>query len=121
MLTIINAITFDLSTLDANAMTIFAIGFGVVIIALVCIYLFFQNLPKLLNIKIGGKKESTAQVAEQPKSNETKSNDEVYAAIAMAMHLHFEDMHDEESLILTMDINERLNTQWNTNVQYINN
>lgn len=122
MFSIFQAISFDTTKIDANAITVFIIGFSVVFAALISIYLFFNFLPKLISFE---KKEKKAKKTKETKVDVTKEdkikeNKEVYAAIAMALHLHFEDMHDEESMVLTMDINERTNTQWNSKIININ-
>ena len=49
------------------------------------------------------------------------ANSEIFAAIAAALNLYFDDKHDEESLILTMTLSERLISTWNLKIQYINN
>ena len=46
-------------------------------------------------------------------------NKEVSAAIAMALALYLDNQHDEESLVLTMNLSDRLNTQWNNKIQNI--
>ena len=122
MLSILSAISFDTTKIDANAITVFIIGFSVVFAALISIYLFFNTLPKLINFSPKEKKsekkvkEKSVAVKEEIKTEDS----EVFAAIAMALHLHFEDMHDEESMILTMDIKNRVNTQWGTKIANIN-
>ncbi len=122
MLSILSAISFDTTKIDANAITVFIIGFSVVFGALISIYLFFNTLPKLINFNPKEKKvekkvkEKAVTVKEEIKTEDS----EVFAAIAMALHLHFEDMHDEESMILTMDIKNRVNTQWGTKIANIN-
>ncbi len=121
MLSIISAITFDVSKIDANAMTIFLIGFGIVFAALITIYLFFNFLPKLLNIKIKKKEKGTSKTESVKEASNNTENQEVYAAIAMALHLNMEDMHDEESMVLTIDLQSIVNSQWNSKIQNINN
>ena len=122
MLSILSAITFDISKIDENAITIFIIGFGIVFAALISIYLFFNFLPKLLTLNFKKKKKTTvAKTSGKSEKSESIVDDEVYAAIAMALHLHLEDQHDEESMVLTLDLARNINTQWNSKIQNINN
>ncbi len=116
---IINAITFDISKVDGNAVTIFLIGFGVVFFALLIIYLIFAYLPKLLNIKIKKKSDASPKTEVLTTQTSSSTDSEIFAAIAMALSLHFEDHHDEESMILTLDINDRINSPWNTKIQNV--
>ncbi len=121
MLSILNAISFDTSKIDANAVTVFIIGFSVVFGALISIYLFFYFLPKI--VSFDGKKKKKSESPKNKVSditNQNNENSEVFTAIAMALHLHFEDMHDEESMILTMDIKDRVNTPWSSKIANIN-
>jgi Na+-transporting methylmalonyl-CoA/oxaloacetate decarboxylase gamma subunit len=125
ILYILNSITFDLSRIDGNAWTIFLIGFGIVYAALIFIYLFFNNLPKFLNIKFKKepKSESSATTSEAKSSKTETSNSidkEVNAAIAMALSLYLDDQHDDEPLVLTINIQDRLNSQWSSKIQNIN-
>lgn len=122
MLTLLSAVTFDVSRIDANAMTLFIIGFSVVFGALIVIYLLFLFLPKVINFdNIGkGKKKNKKQKTEAKKTKVLAEDSELYAAIAMALHLHFEDTHDEESMVLTMNIQERVSSQWSSKIININ-
>lgn len=117
---IINAITFDLSKVDGNAITIFLIGFGVVFAALITIYFIFNLLPKVLGIKLKKEKSVKVDNATIKPEKAIKADDEVYAAIAMALSLHFEDAHDDEPMVLSINLNERLNSQWNSKIQNVN-
>lgn len=117
---IINAITFDLSKVDGNAITIFLIGFGVVFAALITIYFIFNLLPKVLGIKFKKEKSVKVDNATIKPEKAIKADDEVYAAIAMALSLHFEDAHDDEPMVLSINLNERLNSQWNSKIQNVN-
>lgn len=118
-MTIISDISFDLSRVDGNAFTIFIIGFGVVFAALLIIYLIFSALSKILKINI---KKSNSGAKSNVSATEVKTdvNSEIYAAIAMALSLHFEDTHDEESMVLTINLNDRLNSQWSSKIQNVN-
>ena len=120
MMNIINAITFDLSKVDGNAITIFLIGFGVVFAALITIYFIFNLLPKVLGIKFKKEKSVKVDNATIKPEKAIKADDEVYAAIAMALSLHFEDAHDDEPMVLSINLNERLNSQWNSKIQNVN-
>ncbi|MDD2387784.1 MAG: OadG family protein [Bacteroidales bacterium] len=124
MLTILSAVSFDVSNIDANAMTLFIIGFSVVFGALIVIYLLFFFMPKIINFDNIGKgkkkKKNKKQKTEAEKTTEVTENSELYAAIAMALHLHFEDTHDLESMVLTMDIQDRVSSQWSSKIININ-
>ncbi|MDD2636716.1 MAG: OadG family protein [Bacteroidales bacterium] len=124
MLTLLSAVSFDVSNIDANALSIFIIGFSVVFGALIVIYFLFFFLPKIVKFdNIGKRKEKNETKETKQKIEKTTAvseNSEIYAAIAMALHLHFEDAHDEESMVLTMDIQDRVSSQWGSKIININ-
>ena len=115
-MTILSAINFDFSRVDGNAVTIFIIGFSVVFSALIIIYLIFSVVPYLMKINIKKKSKPEVKAAEPV----IITDGEVYAAIGMALILHSEDQHDDESMILTLNINDRLNSPWNSKLQNLN-
>ncbi len=65
-------------------------------------------------------KSQTEEKASIKPVKEIKADDVVYAAIAMALSLHFEDAHDDEPRVLSINLNERLNSQWNSKIQNVN-
>ena len=90
-------------------------GFFIVVIALIVLYLVFSGLLKLLNMDWKAifkkdKKEDKVEVVGD-KNIETKTDDDVMAAIALALSLSVE-VHDEESGILTIKRVERRNSPW---------
>ncbi|MDY0315957.1 MAG: OadG family protein [Bacteroidales bacterium] len=120
---IINAVSFNFSNVDENAWTLFLIGFTVVFVVLIIIYLIFDRLPHILKIDLKSMFEKKQKIKE-PEINEKQNsnneiNQEVYVAIAMALALHLEDYHDEENMNLTINLKDRLNSQWNTKIQNI--
>ncbi len=99
-------------------------GFFIVIIALIILYLVFSGLLKLLNMDWKAifkkdKKKDKVEVA-SGKDIETKTNDDVMAAIALALSLSVE-VHDEESGVLTIKRVERLNSPWCSKIYGMNN
>jgi len=110
---------FSFYNIGEDQITLFIIGFGVVYVALTLIYLLINVVPKFLKLNfkknnIVNKKDNNISV-EKTKIN-TSNNEEVNAAIAMAISLYIDDQHDDESFVLTMKINERLSSNWSHKV-----
>ena len=101
-------------------------GFFIVVIALIVLYLVFSGLLKLLNMDWKAifkkdKKEDKVEVA-SGNSIDTTANDDVMAAIAMALSLSMSDgVHDVESDIITIKRVERRNSPWCTRIYGMNN
>ena len=99
-------------------------GFCIVVIALIVLYLVFSGLLKLLNVdwKVIFKKDKKTNKVEVvgDKNIDTKTDDDVMAAIALALSLSVE-VHDEESDILTIKRVERRNSPWCAKFYGMNN
>ena len=106
-----------------------AVAVAVVFLALVCIALIISGSGKLIanaeernKAKGAKKKKGITPVSE----GSSASNDqEVYAAIAAAIHLYNDELHDEEDTVITIQKAEREWTPWNAKFynmnQYFNN
>ena len=51
-----------------------------------------------------------------PEKKELEINDEIAAAIGMALHLHFQDVHDYEMTILTINQVMRPYSPWSSKI-----
>ena len=67
--------------------------------------------------KLFGKKSSTASVGKD--NEEIPSTDIV--AIAMALHLYYDEVHDDESNVITIKRIERRYSPWSSKIYGINN
>ncbi|MFZ4582550.1 MAG: OadG family protein [Paludibacter sp.] len=93
------------------------IGMVVVFLALIILVLLFDfiqyfvlNSSKKKMVKAGKKVEEMVDVS----ANEI-------AAISLALHLYMNDMHDEESNVITIKRIERRYSPWNSKIYGLNN
>lgn len=110
-------IDFNLSAIDGNSLVISFVGYLIVFCALVALYLVFYFAPKLLKLrwrkpKVKGGTELV---------NEEDLSGEVSAAISMALYLHFNQYHDEESRNLTIKRESRLYSPWSSKIYQVRN
>ena len=105
-----------------------ATAVAVVFLALVCIALLISFSGKLIvNSEQKQKDKAKKGPAIKPVSDgSSAANDnEVFAAIAAAIHLYNEELHDEEETVITIQKVEREWTPWNAKYynmnQYFNN
>ncbi len=105
-----------------------AVAVAVVFLALVCIALILSGSGKLMmgmeeRQKASGKEKKSPAI--KPVSKGSSSEDEVVAAITAAIHLYNEELHDEETAVITIQKVEREWTPWNAKFynmnQYFNN
>ncbi len=111
-----------------NALIVTLFGFMLVVAVLCLLVFIIQGFGKLMAQKIQVPKISVK--TDGNKTVEVKSEtefDEVHltagesAAIAMAIHLYYSDVHDEESHVMTIKNVERRYSPWNSKIYGINN
>lgn len=78
-----------------------------VIIAIALILIFLVMLNKVVQTR-----RNTSDEGRVDNRSEALS-DEVYAAIAAAIHLYNQELHDEEPTVITIQKTERSWTPWN--------
>ncbi|MGK7393510.1 MAG: OadG family transporter subunit [Candidatus Cyclobacteriaceae bacterium M3_2C_046] len=116
---IAQGITFDLSLITEDGTMIAFVGYLVVFVALVLLYTVFNNLPKLLklNFRSSGKKESKKELKTAKEGlMDMDISGETNAAIGTAIHLFFNEMHDEENLTLTINRVSKRYTPWSSKI-----
>ena len=112
----------SLLSVDAFALIITVVGWLIVFAVLVVLILVFSIVPKIYaavhkqNLKNQGKAAFIPANEEAP----SMSGDE-NAAIAMALHLYLNEMHDEESNVITIKPTERRYSPWSSKIYGLNN
>ena len=100
-----------------------AVAVSVVFLALVCISLIISGSGRLIqNTEEKQKNRGKKAPAIKPVSDGSSANDEqeVFAAIAAAIHLYNEELHDEEDAVITIQKVEREWTPWNAKYYNMN-
>ena len=94
------------------------VGYVVVFVALVLLYGLFFYLPKILqyNIRQKLRKEGKEKCAD---TNLNISAD-VNAAISTALYLYFEELHDEESGLMTIKKVSKQYSPWSSKIHGLN-
>ena len=90
------------------------IGYAIVFIALLLLYIVFYNLTKLIQFKLRRFLHKEGVIDKEKKDISIPG--EVNAAIAMALHLYFQEMHDEESAILTINWASKIYSPWSSKI-----
>jgi Na+-transporting methylmalonyl-CoA/oxaloacetate decarboxylase gamma subunit len=102
--------------LDPSGIGMTMIAMSVVFVALIFLYLVFRFIGKL-NTAHSRKKALLKQgkVEEASKISEDAPGD-VYAAIAMALHIYQTQLHDEENTVITMEKVARSYSPWSSKI-----
>lgn len=107
-------ITFDPSLIaNGNGLLISVIGYVIVFLALLLLYLIFTNLTKLLHLKLRKKLKAKGQETD---TSDLSIPGEITAAISMGLHLHFAEVHDFENTILTIKKVQRPYSPWSSKI-----
>ena len=102
---------------DTIGFGITIIGMAVVFVTLILIYLIFSNVIKILNyLQSKKKKESTPTKL----TNDQNLTGEENAAIAMALSLYMNELHDDEKAVLTIKKVARVYSPWSSKIYGLN-
>ena len=99
--------------------TIALVGYGIVFTALIALVVVFVNLPKLLQINLRSKLKKQGKSSSSSDNLNIEGN--VNAAIAMALYLHFDQIHDEESNIITIKKVTKNYSPWSSKIYGVMN
>lgn len=99
--------------------TIALVGYGIVFTALISLVIVFVNLPKLLQINLRSKLKKQGKSSANSESLNIEGN--VNAAIAMALYMHFDQIHDEESNIITIKKVTKNYSPWSSKIYGVMN
>ena len=100
--------------LDPLGIGMTVIGYVVVFIALLLLYILFFNLTKILHINVKRLLRKENKVVE-PKEDILISG-EVNAAIAAAIYLYYSEIHDKEDTVLTINKVSRTYSPWSSKI-----
>jgi hypothetical protein len=103
--------------ITTNEIVIAVVGYVMVFLSLLLLYAFFHNLPKLLYINL--KRVKKGKQVEVP--DEFIASGEEIAAIATALYLFFDEMHDEESGKLTIKKVSKVYSPWSSKIYAVRN
>lgn len=114
---VLNEISFDFSNVTGFSLTVALVGYVIVFFALVVLYQIYNLLPVFINIKARRKlrKEGKCDDCEVQ-----HIEGDVSAAIAMAIHLHLNEVHDEESDVITIKRISRQYSPWSSKIYSTN-
>lgn len=116
---IINSLSFDFSLIGSDALTVALVGYVTVFVALVVLFLLFLNLPRLINFELRNRMKRKGKEVKVTPTAEQASGEE-NAAIAAALFLYFNQIHDEESNIVTIKKTSKLYSPWSSKIYGLN-
>jgi hypothetical protein len=110
---------FLMSHLDAGSLVIAVTGYLIVFAALVLLFWLFNLVPRLISMK----KPGLRRHPERGKGKHVLAgiSGEETAAIAMALHLYMDELHDTESGVLTIKRISKTYSPWSSKIYAVRN
>lgn len=108
-----------MENITINEIIIAVVGYATVFVALSSLYGIFTFLPKIIYLKVRRRVPKMGKAQNETDKREI-SGDET-AAIAMALHLFLNEMHDEESGVLTIKNISRAYSPWSSKIYAVRN
>ena len=108
------------SSIEAG-ITVAIVGFLIVFASLSTLVVIFSRLPKIINMKFNRDKLKKKNIKE-----ETITQDDfivegnVTAAISLALHMYFNELHDEESNVVTIKKIKKAYSPWSSKIYSVN-
>jgi len=120
MTAIVQIIPTDFSAIGNEHLALAVGGFIMLFFTLLLLSLVFTVLPKLHDRKLR-KKLQQEEGGKQLTLASTMLPGEVSAAIAMAISIYFEELHDQETAILTIKKVGKTYSPWNSKIYNVIN
>lgn len=111
---LLGEVIFDVSRITSDSTTLAFVGYVIVFAALIALYFVFQYIPVLLNV-LNRRKLKKDGVKEVIIEDFTISG-EVSAAIGAALHMYFNEMHDDEKTVLTITKISKRYSPWSSKI-----
>jgi Na+-transporting methylmalonyl-CoA/oxaloacetate decarboxylase gamma subunit len=99
-------------------LTVAVVGFSIVLFSLTVLVFVFTRLPKLINMKIRRKRKEDCEHGDCDEEEYVEGNET--AAISLAIHLYFSELHDEESNIVTIKRVKKAYSPWSSKIYSVN-
>ncbi|MEP0860872.1 MAG: OadG family protein [Ignavibacterium sp.] len=100
--------------IDPYGIGMTVIGYVIVFIALLLLYIVFYNLTKLLTSNLKRLMRKEGHTIDKEQSFEISG--EVNAAIAAALYLYYNELHDQENTVLTINRVSRAYSPWSSKI-----
>lgn len=112
----ISDINFDITAIYGQGVTIAIIGYVIVFMALVLSFALFSNVPKIIYYRTHRELRRRRKEEKQQVSEEIHLPAEVTAAIASALYLHYNELHDPESNVITIQRVRKRYSPWSSKI-----
>ena len=115
---LLGEVIFDLSRITSEFTTLAFVGYVIVFVALIALYFVFNYIPVLLTFitKRELKRKLRKKGIKEGVIEDITITGEVSAAISTALHLYFNEMHDDEKTVLTIRKISKSYSPWSSKI-----
>ena len=103
---------------EAGGYTISVVSIVVVFFALTLLIFIFTGIPKLLELNV---KNKLKKAGKEEEVSEINLNADVNVAIAMGIHMYLNELHDDESNIITIKNAQKQYSPWSSKIYGVQN
>ncbi len=103
---------------EAGGYTISVVSILVVFLSLTVLVAIFMAIPKILEVNI---KNKLKKAGKHEENTDINVEGDVNAAIAMGLHMYFNELHDEESNIITIHNAPKQYSPWSSKIYSVQN
>lgn len=121
---IFTSVSFDFSNITNENIITAIVGYIIVFGSLVLLFFLFNNLPKLIKMNLRNRLKNRKRKSGEEDTVQEEHFDtpgEVNAAIGAALYLYFNELHDEESNIITMEKISKRYSPWSSKIYGLRN
>jgi Na+-transporting methylmalonyl-CoA/oxaloacetate decarboxylase gamma subunit len=114
---IINEITVDFSTINSFTTSVAIVGYVIVFLVLVLLTFVYTLIPKIIAL------DARRRMKKQGKCDDCEIADtegDTTAAITMAIYMHLNELHDEESNVITIRRVSKQYSPWSSKIYATN-
>jgi len=100
------------------------VGFSIVFFVLISLALLFMGIQRIMTTQARKAMKSTSKTKDDKTAysdDDVSISGDVNAAIGAALYMYFNEMHDEESGIITIKKVQRRYSPWSSKIYNINN
>lgn len=113
------AITWEWSNINGFGITTGIVGILIVFSALLLLSFIYRAMPRIMQIKLRSLFQRQGKGKSAP-IDEVELSGEVNAAISMALYLYFDEIHDNESNMITIKKVSKRYSPWNAHAAKMN-
>lgn len=106
------------SYISLDSLVIAITGYLIVFTALLLLFWFFSIIPRIISL---GKTRKRIREGKRPLTVKRDVSGEETAAIALALHLYMDEVHDKESGVLTIKRISKTYSPWSSKIYAVRN